>query len=55
MNGICTEIVIDSGAELSVINHKFVSKHKQLFKRSLVLPINNTQLQTGVNTKEKNK
>ena len=30
MNGSYTEILIDTGAKLSVLNHKFISKHNSL-------------------------
>ena len=53
VNGLYTEILINTGAELSVLNQKFINKNKQHFKRSPILPVNNTQLQTVISTKQK--
>lgn len=53
VNGVYTEMLIDRGAELSLINRKFIDRNKQHFKQSPVLTVNNTQLQTAISTKEK--
>ena len=45
VNGVCTEISMNTSAELSLISQKFTCKHNQQFERSQVVPINNIQLQ----------
>ena len=52
VNSVYTEILTDSGAELSVIGHKFISKYKQQFEQSTIGLINKTQSATAVYTKE---
>lgn len=53
INNVLTNILIDTGAELSAISQKFINKNKKQFNMASVLPLNNMCVQTAVNTKEK--
>ena len=50
---VCVEILIDIGAELSVISKKHITRHNQQFKNAPVLAINSTQTHSEVNIKQR--
>lgn len=51
INNVRTEILIDTGAEVSVISRRFINRNKKHFRQCSMLPINQLELQTAVNNK----
>ena len=47
INGCVGNVLFDSGAQVSLINEKFINKHKHQFKRTPILPVKNTMLTTA--------
>ena len=47
INGCVGNVLFDSGAQVSLINEKFINKHKHQFKKTPILPVNNTMVTTA--------
>lgn len=47
INGCVGNVLLDSGAQVSLINEKFINKHKHQFKKTPTLPVNNTMVTTA--------
>ena len=41
INGCVREVLFDSGAQISLIDEHFLTKHKHCFKKIPILPVNN--------------
>lgn len=51
--GCRVRILIDSGAQITLINDKFIEKNKQRYKKIPILPLNNTVITTATGEKQR--
>ena len=47
LNGCVGNELLDSGAQVSLINEKFINKHKYQFKKTPILPVTNIMVTTA--------
>ena len=53
INNCKGNVLIDSGAQISLISEKFINKNIVEFKKVPILPINNTTIETATNEVQK--
>ena len=47
INGCVGNILFDTGAQISLISKEFIDEHRHQFKKTPILPVNNTVVTTA--------
>ena len=53
INNCDIKMLVDTGSQMSVLNSAWIQRNKKYFKNTAILPVNNMNITTATNKKEK--